>query len=79
MGATIKKQTEAHTKIWEVKEDTEKGRSLVKEALKHFAGSDREVTDADERLEKVLEQNAMACEQLREERLFHHLMVKKAM
>ena len=42
-----------------MKEDTEKARSPVKEALKHL--------------------NAMAYEQLRKERLFYHVMMKKAM
>ena len=74
-GATIEKQHEANTKIWEANEDLEKARSPVNEALKRNAASDREVSEGNEKIE-TLEQNAMVAEQLRDAPLLDHLMTK---
>ena len=58
------KKQEANTKIWEVNEDMEKAWSRVQEALKHHAARDREVVEADEKVDMALELNALAAERM---------------
>ena len=44
--------------------------------MKRYASSEREVAEADEKRDTVLEQDAMAAEQVRDARLtYHHLIM----
>ena len=68
---------EANSKTWEAHEYMEEAHHRVGEALKRFAASEREVVEANEQMNAPVEQDSSAAEQVRESRLFYHLVLKK--
>ena len=62
-----------------VSEDMEKSRSRVGAFLNKYGASDRDVAEEDETIDAALAQDAMAAEQVRDARLFYHLMMQKQM